>query len=303
MTTSIREEAARVAMVSALANGKTVAEANLAAQEAARTVFPLPPQQEPVELTDNELRLVDFNDLSAAEADRLDELEAQDEREFQAALDATLPKGEPTITIIELVVPSDLDTRGFVMPGDFGDEKSDGIEFDDGGPYNEAMSEDERRFNPAYDEDGELGRALHTAADMAAEFAEAQRDALATLAGIDDTPPEVRADGLAGFMREMQAEATKEVEAHNKGEDQFDGTDHRNEPRDCDIPATLRAIDIPATEHNGAIQEWFFTDAEMRVYLAGQRRAYADENGAIIDANNDIVGMWFYAHFGRTPVS
>ncbi len=74
--------------------------------------------------------------------------------------------------------------------------------------------------------------------------------------------------------------------------------------RDCDVPATLRAIELYATEDGNAIHQWFDGDAEMHQFLCALKvSVYAGADRLIKDDEGKTVGMWFYAHFGPTPVS
>jgi hypothetical protein len=56
----------------------------------------------------------------------------------------------------------------------------------------------------------------------------------------------------------------------------------------------LRAIDMPATENNNAINQWFFTDNAMRAFLC-HNWAYAHEDGTIRNHDDNIIGIWYYA--------
>ncbi len=143
----------------------------------------------------------------------------------------------------------------------------------------------------------------HQAFDEAAEFAKAQREAMVSL---DEAPPEVKAKALAAFMGDIDAENGAEEYVRRLGytQEQFeaDCPSFDKPVRDCDVPATLRAIDIYYVKHGNAIQQWFYDHDAMCQFLA-ERCLFIDDIGCIKDEEGDHVGMWFYAHFSPTPVS
>ncbi len=119
-----------------------------------------------------------------------------------------------------------------------------------------------------------------------------------------NTPPKVRAEGLAAFMADLDEafSPTDLGDGESIAESDIGGM---LKPRHCNIPATLRAIDIPATEHDNPIQQWFYNHDAMCQFLAG-RCLFIEtggKGGSVKDDEGNHVGMWFYAHFGPTPVS
>lgn len=148
--------------------------------------------------------------------------------------------------------------------------------------------------------------------DEAAEFAQAVRDheAREIRCGLNLTPPEAiqstidaRREAL-DVGQETFTHGNEPVDLGDFGAGTLAGAYNKPEPkvRDCDVPATLRAVDIPATAHSNAIQQWFDNEDDMQQFLAG-RCLYGSNDRSIKDEEGNLVGMWFYAHFGPTPVS
>ncbi len=74
------------------------------------------------------------------------------------------------------------------------------------------------------------------------------------------------------------------------------------EHKDCDVPATLRAVDIHATENSNSYRLWFDGDGELNQFLASHC-LYAEPGGLVKDRDGEVAGVWCNAHFGNTPVS
>lgn len=64
------------------------------------------------------------------------------------------------------------------------------------------------------------------------------------------------------------------------------------------ITTLIRSIDLPACEDYNADQQWFINEELMHQYLAGNRGAYADKNGTVVNVNGTIIGLWYYTKLG-----
>lgn len=63
----------------------------------------------------------------------------------------------------------------------------------------------------------------------------------------------------------------------------------------------LRAINLVTNENHATDKQWFSSDDEMRQYLVGQRAAYADDDGNVIDSYGENLGMWYFITLTTLP--
>ncbi len=105
-----------------------------------------------------------------------------------------------------------------------------------------------------------------------------------------DTPPELRAEGLAAFM------GGPNCVSGFPGPGVLADLAAAKPVRDCDVPATLRAIHLFANEYSNAYRLWFDNFELMNQFLAG-RCFYSEGGGAIKDEDGLTVGNWYVAEF------